>query len=263
MMLSDARSKEQISALRAERDAMAKALGLKGETTQLSSEEESAFRTWAKRNNIRDVDHPDSHYDYRGFWKDNGGPSIRGGVDHFPDTYKQHGHPTFSVESRYSRGKGDGGHWVGENFIPAVDTDGLDAAAERRDREGTEVDLRPAQGYRYRYKNPDAPGAAEGEQFGPMAQDLEKTPAGRSAVRTAPDGTKMVDTGRLALVNTAAVSEQQRRLDEIEALLGASRDQGALTEGDMSAARRFSVAPKEFDLEGLDAAYRRGQREGY
>jgi hypothetical protein len=107
------------------------------ETTHLGTEEEIAFQAWAKKNNIRDVDHPDSHYDYRGYWKDQGGPAIRGGVDHFPDTYKQHGHPTFSIESKYSRGIGDGGAWDGETFRPAppggVDTVYEDPAeAERR-----------------------------------------------------------------------------------------------------------------------------------
>lgn len=184
MMLSDERSKEQISTLRAERDAMAKALGIQAASTR--------------------------------------------GLGAFDEETMQ----------------------------------GLDDAALRRDREGTEVDLRPAEGFRYRYKNPDAPGADEGEHYGPMAQDLERTPAGRSVVRTGPDGTKMVDTGRLSLVNTAAVSEQQRRLDEIEALLGSARGQGALTESDVSATRRF-MNPPPIDTEGLDAAYRRGQREGY
>lgn len=71
------------------------------------------------------------------------------------------------------------------------------------------VDLTPAQGYSYEYKDPAAHG--QGRFYGPMAQDLEKTPAGASTVKSAPDGTKIVDTSRLALVNTAAVSELQRK----------------------------------------------------
>jgi len=53
-----------------------------------------------------------------------------------------------------------------------------------------------------------------------MAQDLEKTPAGASVVATDPKtGMKSVDTDRLSLVNTAALSEQQRRIDDLEAML--------------------------------------------
>jgi hypothetical protein len=46
-----------------------------------------------------------------------------------------------------------------------------------------------------------------------MAQDLEQLPG---VVQQGRDGTKMVDTSRLALANTAAVSDQQRRMDELE-----------------------------------------------
>lgn len=87
------------------------------ETTLLSEEDERRFRAWAAQNNVRDVDRPDSYYDYRGFWQETAGKEIRGGVDHFPDTYKQHGHPTFSNESQYQRG--DAGSWEGEKFTPA------------------------------------------------------------------------------------------------------------------------------------------------
>ncbi len=66
----------------------------------------------------------------------------------------------------------------------------------------------------YEYKNPNAPGAADGTHYGPMAQELEKTPVGASTVVTQPDGSKGIDTDRLTLVNTAAVGEQQRTLDE-------------------------------------------------
>ncbi len=83
-------------------------------------------------------------------------------------------------------------------------------------------DLRAAQGYEYNYKDPNAPGAAPGKQVGPMAQNL---PA--SVVHTGPDGKKAVDTSRLSLVNTAAVSELQRRTDELEKLLQ-SRDGNGL-----------------------------------
>lgn len=82
------------------------------EVTQLTPEEERAFQAWLKRSGITDADQPGSFYDYRGYWKEHGDTPIQFGVDHFTDTYKQHGHPTFSVESKYSRGLNDGGQWV-------------------------------------------------------------------------------------------------------------------------------------------------------
>jgi hypothetical protein len=75
-------------------------------------------------------------------------------------------------------------------------------------------------GYSYNYKDPDAMGSAHGRQYGIMAQDLEKTPAGRSVVKTAPSGTKMVDTSRLALVEGAALNGALKRIAELEKRLG-------------------------------------------
>ena len=74
-------------------------------------------------------------------------------------------------------------------------------------------DFRPAKGYSYDYKNPAAPGAAPGRQFGPMAQDLEKTAAGAFAVGNGPTGQKFIDPARLTMANTAGLSEQQRKLE--------------------------------------------------
>ena len=94
-----------------------------GERTRLTAAEEAAFRQWVLANRITDVDHPAVRYDYRGYWRDvasKGGDQTKAYADglHFPDTYKQHGHPTFSVESKYSAGPYDGGRWQGEEFIP-------------------------------------------------------------------------------------------------------------------------------------------------
>lgn len=89
------------------------------ESTPLTMAEEAAFQQWAQDNGLTDVDHPDSHYDYRGFWKStNGAPHPPGSEQHFPDTFKQHGHPSFSVESQYSRGPQDGGRWLDDTLIP-------------------------------------------------------------------------------------------------------------------------------------------------
>jgi hypothetical protein len=98
------------------RDALLQLLAShKPEVTALSPVDEARFRQWAQQNGITDVDQPDSKYDYRGYWQANGNQPIRFGVDHFTDTFKQHGHPTFSVESQYSRGLHDGGRWLTED----------------------------------------------------------------------------------------------------------------------------------------------------
>lgn len=89
------------------------------ERTALTPAEEHAFRAWAQANGIKDVDMPDSHYDYRGFWKQTQGAAHPPGSEmHFPDTFKQHGHPTFSVESQYSAGQFDGGRWLDDQYVP-------------------------------------------------------------------------------------------------------------------------------------------------
>lgn len=80
---------------------------------------------------------------------------------------------------------------------------------------------RKAKGYQYRYK------AGVGEDtdavhWGPMAQDLEKSPVGRSLVKTLPTGLKVVDTRRLALTNHAGLSEMRSELDGLRKLLRAS-----------------------------------------
>lgn len=75
-------------------------------------------------------------------------------------------------------------------------------------------------GYSYNYKDPEAMGATDGRQFGIMAQDLEKTPAGRSVVKKGPNGTKMVDTSRLALVEGAAINGLLKRIEALEGKKG-------------------------------------------
>lgn len=94
-----------------------------------------------------------------------------------------------------------------------------------------EATVRGAPGHTYRYEDPDAPGAAPGLHAGPMAQDLERTPLGASLVREAPDGTKMVDTGRAGLTALAASSAQQRELDRMRRELEALQASRTPTEG--------------------------------
>jgi hypothetical protein len=96
------------------------AASLPAERTPLTQAQEVAFQHWAQASGIRDVDHPDSRYDYRGLFLARGGQPVPKTPDrHFPDTFKQHGHPTFSIESQYSRGRWDGGQWLpGDVLVP-------------------------------------------------------------------------------------------------------------------------------------------------
>lgn len=87
------------------------------ERTVLPADQEARFQRWALANGITDVDQPQSYYDYRGYWKEFGDKPIAFGKDHFSDTYKQHGHPTFSQESQYSRGPSDGGMWLNDDTL--------------------------------------------------------------------------------------------------------------------------------------------------
>ena len=82
------------------------------EVTKLSPVDEAFFRMWAQKSGINDLDNNKGKYDYRGYWKAFGPTDYKWGVDHLPDTWKQHGHPTFSQESVYSKGPFDGGMWL-------------------------------------------------------------------------------------------------------------------------------------------------------
>ena len=84
------------------------------ERTPLNKGEEADFQKWIARNKIKDLDHPDSHYDYRGFWKKYPDFSRAPG-EHLTDEFKQHGHESFSRESNYSQGPDDGGRWIGDD----------------------------------------------------------------------------------------------------------------------------------------------------
>lgn len=68
----------------------------------------------------------------------------------------------------------------------------------------------------YRYKDPSAPGAAPGMHVGPMAQELERDPVGATTVVQNPDGTKGVDTGRLALTLAGALAQMHERVNALE-----------------------------------------------
>lgn len=67
----------------------------------------------------------------------------------------------------------------------------------------------------YEYKDPTMPGAAPGDRFGVMAQDLEKSEMGKSLVRETPQG-KMVDTVQGFGALLAAQAEMHKRLKKLE-----------------------------------------------
>jgi hypothetical protein len=73
--------------------------------------------------------------------------------------------------------------------------------------------------YRYRPEAKRALGEPSGDQYGPMAQDLERTEIGKSLVKQGPGGVKMVDTGRAAMVGLGLHGAQKERQDELEARL--------------------------------------------
>jgi hypothetical protein len=69
----------------------------------------------------------------------------------------------------------------------------------------------------YDYKEPNKPGRAPGRQYGPMAQDLEKTAMGKTAVTEDADGTKMVDSARGFLLALSGLANVHQRLKALEA----------------------------------------------
>lgn len=72
--------------------------------------------------------------------------------------------------------------------------------------------LKSLRAYRYRYKNP---ANGKGPQLGVMAQDLEKSVAGRQAVVNTPQG-KMVHGAKLAGALAAAMASVDQRLRKVE-----------------------------------------------
>jgi hypothetical protein len=94
------------------------------------------------------------------------------------------------------------------------------AASDRRAKKDIESGdddaeelLKGLRAYRYKYRSEKD---GKGEFVGPMAQDLEKSRAGRQAVFEGPDGKKMVHGARLSLALAAAAGNIDRRLRSLE-----------------------------------------------
>ncbi len=80
------------------------------------TEFETWYKVWSKLSGMNpDPYDPKHYYDYLGAWK--AGLRPKPG-EHWPDTFKLPGHPTFSVESQYYRPGMKAGKWQGEKFIP-------------------------------------------------------------------------------------------------------------------------------------------------
>ena len=76
-------------------------------------------------------------------------------------------------------------------------------------------ELEPAN-FEYKDEFKGEPGAGDGEYTGIMAQDLEKTPAGRGTVTRRPDGMRQVDGAKLATLNSAALSKVVKDVDKLK-----------------------------------------------
>ncbi len=72
--------------------------------------------------------------------------------------------------------------------------------------------LGKTKGKLYQYKDPHKSGRRAGLNYGPMAQDLQKSKIGRTLVTKDTDGTLKVDTQRLALADHAALAELAREV---------------------------------------------------
>jgi len=76
--------------------------------------------------------------------------------------------------------------------------------------------LKDLKAYNFRYKDPDAPGAAAGERTGIMVQNLERNRLGRSLVRETPAG-KAIDVNQATGAALAALAELNKRVEKVEA----------------------------------------------
>jgi len=74
----------------------------------------------------------------------------------------------------------------------------------------------PGKSYEYKPEFQGRPGTAPGPQYGPMAQDLEKSRLGKQAVSTGPDGMKQVDPARIAMSSVGAMHDLEARLRKLE-----------------------------------------------
>lgn len=80
--------------------------------------------------------------------------------------------------------------------------------------------------YTYRYKEPEKPMRGEGVQYGIMAQDLEKTPIGKSMVMDTPEG-KVVNYAKAGGAMLATAASLNDRMKELENAFMSRKKRGA------------------------------------
>lgn len=99
---------------------------------------------------------------------------------------------------------------VGSYFGLSNDDDKTsDIRAKKNIKPDSALDaISDAGSYSYNYIDPERHG--QGTYVGPMAQELEGAPG---VVHEGPDGKKAIDPGRLALANTSAIAELNRKVE--------------------------------------------------
>lgn len=128
------------------------------------------------------------------------------------------------VQPAYSKGGGEGG---GGGLLGGIMKIIPMVAAMASDKEGkeniegadSEMDdfLSNIEPEAYDYKNPKAPGAEGGRQYGVMAQDLERSRAGSSVVDDTSAG-KMINSTRALGVTMGALGRLNNRVKKLESL---------------------------------------------
>lgn len=132
-----------------------------------------------------------------------------------------------SVTPAYNKEKGGGGGGGGGDMMGSIMKMAPMIAAMASDENGKEniegadedMDefLSSLDPESYDYKNPDAPGADSGRQYGVMAQDLEKSKAGKSVVDDTPHG-KMVDSTHALGLTMGGLGRLVGRVKKLESL---------------------------------------------
>lgn len=89
--------------------------------TQLQPHQELMFKSWLKANDVPFQDNGSDDYDMRAFFLNNvlgGQGQQRNGQNmHFPDTYKQPSHESYSSESIKGRPSDPKRSWIGEDTL--------------------------------------------------------------------------------------------------------------------------------------------------
>lgn len=88
--------------------------------TPIPPQLQAAYLKWVQEESKRqgrDISRDVEDYDVQGYWMSTRGAPNNDPRGHGPDTFKKPNHPTFSVESKYSKqfGNDAGGQWIDKN----------------------------------------------------------------------------------------------------------------------------------------------------